>query len=126
MFINLSDKLNTEKGIISTIFFHIDRLSYRAQKTNESKNGTNRNAHRDDDRNRVSTESADSYDLSISMETKILSSGSSSKDRNKLVPAFRQSYLRNSNQYQDETQMGTGVCLCFISSSFCTISILST
>ena len=51
------------------------------------------------------------------METKILSSGSSSKDRDKLVPAFRQSYLRNPNQYQDETQMGNGVCLCFISSS---------
>ena len=91
---------------------NLDRLSYRAKKQKELAQKHNRKSsyEADSDRNRVSTESPDSYDLSISMETKILSSDSSAKDRDKLVPAFRQSYVRNnSNQYQLDTQMANGV-----------------
>ena len=86
--------------------------NYRVnKKIKDAKPGTLRSSYDEEDRNRVSTESPDSYDLSISMETKILSSGSSSKDRDKLVPKFRQSYARHPSQYQTETQMGSGVCL---------------
>ena len=91
----------------------LERLSYRAKKRKESEHkGTRKSSYDNDaDRNRVSTESPDSYDLSISMETKILSSDSSAKDRDKLVPGFRQSYVRNnSNQYQlDTNTLGNGV-----------------
>ena len=107
-------------------YFHVERLSYRAKRANELQTGTNRNSHEDRDRNRGLTESPDSYDLSLSMETKILSSGSSSKDRDKLVPAFRQSYLRNSSQYQDDTQIGNGVCLYLMTFCLPIISIHST
>ena len=91
---------------------NLDRISYRAKKQKEFGRKPNRkdSFEADSDRNRVSTDSPDSYDLSMSMETKILSSDSSAKDRDKLVPVFRQSYVRNnSNQYQLDTQMANGV-----------------
>ena len=95
--------------------FQLDRATnekYRQKKSRDSQNGRIRNSYEDDDRDKVSAESPDSYDLSLSMETKILSSNSSSKDREKLVPSFRQSVTRStSNQYQNETQLSNGVCL---------------
>lgn len=101
----------------SIVAFYVDRIMNEnrriMKKPKATQKGPSRSDPYEDDRNnRVSTESPDSYDLSLSMETKILSSGnSSSKDRDKLVPAFRQSYVRhNSNQYQtNEPQMSSGV-----------------
>ena len=84
---------------------------YRPKKSRASQSGTRINSYEEDERDKVSTESPDSYDLSLSMETKILSSNSSSKDREKLVPPFRQSVTRTSSQYQNETQLSNGVCL---------------
>ena len=111
----LSHKCMNDHPIVT---FYVDRIMNEnrrmMKKPKAPQKGPSRSdPYEDDDRNnRVSTESPDSYDLSLSMETKILSSGnSSSKDRDKLVPAFRQSYVRhNSNQYQtNEPQMSSGV-----------------
>ena len=105
-------------NICTIVALYVDRIMNEnrrmMKKPKAPQKGPSRSdPYEDDDRNnRISTESPDSYDLSLSMETKILSSGnSSSKDRDKLVPAFRQSYVRhNSNQYQtNEPQMSSGV-----------------
>ena len=100
----------------SIVAFYVDRIMNEnrrmMKKPKAPQKGPSRSdPYEDDDRNnRISTESPDSYDLSLSMETKILSSGNSSS-KDKLVPAFRQSYVRhNSNQYQtNEPQMSSGV-----------------
>ena len=103
-------------NICTIVALYVDRIMNEnrrmMKKPKAPQKGPSRSdPYEDDDRNnRISTESPDSYDLSLSMETKILSSGNSSS-KDKLVPAFRQSYVRhNSNQYQtNEPQMSSGV-----------------
>ena len=68
------------------------------------------NSYEEEAKGKVSAESPDSYDLSLSMETKVFPRNSSAKDREQLMPSGGHSTLRASTIYQTGKQLTNGVC----------------
>ena len=84
--------------------------NYHKKKTGDIQIDKTINSYEEGAKEKVSVEAPDSYDLSLSMETKIFPRNSSAKDREQLMPSGGHSTLRASTIYQNGKQLTNGVC----------------